>query len=623
MTWNYIYADNFARADGLVGNGWSTTNGGAPFVIKAQMANLPMSTDPSGATVVLRPPSESFVDQSMLIQIENMNYKTGCQLVLRYQDASDFYMLVVYLSTTTTLNYTLYKVVSGSITALQSGTFANFPLGHTINVGFTATGTNPTSLNCVAADVTAGGTSIFGFTVNDSSATPLQQAGRFALRSDSVIPPLKNCSAVNCSNDVALPASSALTAFGPGSGALWVSSVFTVTLVPDPSGVSSAVVVTPHSSAAAAFTPPTATIQVPSAGPVQASFVRSGTGLNVSDSITFTNNGGLTNPAALTYVEGGPVPSWQTDVSDFGARGDAKVVADAAMTAGTATLTSASAIFTSADVGKTVVVNGAGASAPLFTTITQLINPTTVTTAGNASTTVSNAVATYGTENTGAFQKALNWASANKGGLVVARAGGYLFTGHINIPDSVTLQGTYFAPTAHPAGNGGEGFGPTAAFPGQPGPLDNGTTFLLTEQTGGASGTAFCNVNNDSCLRGVVLYWPNQLATFPPGVTAPVAYPYAIQMNALNPAVQDIEVINAYGIINAVHTKRHIIRNVFGQVLAVGIRFRDAATLGALRMSITTPFGISTLLGRILLAPPRGRTIMPLVSRSSAQMNNS
>jgi hypothetical protein len=71
-------------------------------------------------------------------------------------------------------------------------------------------------------------------------------------------------------------------------------------------------------------------------------------------------------------------------------RGDAsKILTDGAITSGQATFTSASAVFTKQDEGKTITVNGAGpAGAALTTRIATFTNATTVVLGSNASTTV-------------------------------------------------------------------------------------------------------------------------------------------------------------------------------------------------------------------------------------------
>ena len=73
------------------------------------------------------------------------------------------------------------------------------------------------------------------------------------------------------------------------------------------------------------------------------------------------------------------------------------------------TLTSASASFTSADTGKTIMINGGAGNAggPLVTTIT-FSNSTTVTLGTGASVSGSAFVAVYGTDDTAAINSALS-----------------------------------------------------------------------------------------------------------------------------------------------------------------------------------------------------------------------
>lgn len=95
-------------------------------------------------------------------------------------------------------------------------------------------------------------------------------------------------------------------------------------------------------------------------------------------------------------------------VKDFGAKGNAlRLAAGGAVTASATAYTNATAAFTSADVGKRIVVAGAGAAAaPLITTIAAYVSPTAVTLTDAAGTTVTDAVTTYGTVDNAAFQAA-------------------------------------------------------------------------------------------------------------------------------------------------------------------------------------------------------------------------
>lgn len=129
----------------------------------------------------------------------------------------------------------------------------------------------------------------------------------------------------------------------------------------------------------------------------------------------------------------------------YGAVGDYRRVGDAAMTATSAQLTSATAGFTAGDVGKKILVDGAGvAGAPLVTTVSGYTNATTVQLAAAASTTVAGKTAEMGTDDTTAIQAAITAAKA-VGGTVRFAAKAY-FHGALNLTDgTLALEGAGFA----------------------------------------------------------------------------------------------------------------------------------------------------------------------------------
>lgn len=108
---------------------------------------------------------------------------------------------------------------------------------------------------------------------------------------------------------------------------------------------------------------------------------------------------------------GGSDP-WVFDVTAYGAKGDAQAVNDGAMSSGSAILTSATAAFTTGDVGKAISVKNAGPTGvtTLVTTIASRQSATQVTlTAANASGgAVSGAVVIWGSDDTAAIQAAVN-----------------------------------------------------------------------------------------------------------------------------------------------------------------------------------------------------------------------
>jgi hypothetical protein len=169
------------------------------------------------------------------------------------------------------------------------------------------------------------------------------------------------------------------------------------------------------------------------------------------------------------------------------------------------------------------------------------------------------------TDDTAAFQKAMDAAQKAGGGVVLAPAGNYFFAGHLNVPPSVTLAGVWQSVPAH---NG-------IRDPGLPKPTDDGTTFLVTEGAGREEGPAFITLNTNSVLKGVVLYYPEQNVD-----DAPKPYPWAVAMRGKNPATLAVELLNPYNGIDATRNERHLIRDVDGQPLRRGIQVDDIADIG-------------------------------------------
>jgi hypothetical protein len=160
------------------------------------------------------------------------------------------------------------------------------------------------------------------------------------------------------------------------------------------------------------------------------------------------------------------------------------------------------------------------------------------------------------TDDTAAFQKALDAAAMAGGGVVYAPRGNYFFAGSLNVPNAVTLAGVWQSVPAH---NG-------IRDRGLPKPTDDGTTFLVTAGAGSEEGAAFVTLNTNSTLKGVVLYYPEQNVD-----EEPKPYPWAIAMRGKNTAVLAVEMLNPYNGIDATRNERHLIRDVHGQPLRRGI----------------------------------------------------
>jgi hypothetical protein len=166
------------------------------------------------------------------------------------------------------------------------------------------------------------------------------------------------------------------------------------------------------------------------------------------------------------------------------------------------------------------------------------------------------AVADGQTDDTVAFQQALDAAGKAGGGVVYAPRGSYFFAGRLNVPSAITLAGIWQSVPAH---NG-------IRDRGLPKPTDDGTTFLVTAGAGSEDGPAFITLNTNSTLKVVVLYYPEQNVD-----EEPKPYPWAIAMRGKNPAVLAVEMLNPYNGIDATQNERHLIRDVHGQPLRRGI----------------------------------------------------
>lgn len=113
-----------------------------------------------------------------------------------------------------------------------------------------------------------------------------------------------------------------------------------------------------------------------------------------------------------------PASSASTDAtqiyaSQYGVLANGIIGTTGGITNGSTTFNDTNANFLLGDVGKAIIINGAGTSGQGFaTTIAAWISATSVTLATTASTTVTNANYGYGTDDTAAIQTAINTAAA-------------------------------------------------------------------------------------------------------------------------------------------------------------------------------------------------------------------
>jgi len=166
------------------------------------------------------------------------------------------------------------------------------------------------------------------------------------------------------------------------------------------------------------------------------------------------------------------------------------------------------------------------------------------------------AVADGMTDNTAAFQMALDTAGTAGGGVVSVPTGRYSFSGSLTIPKEVALRGVY------------------AYAPSHAGIRDNsdekpvyGSVLLPHANAGAEDAAPFVLLQTNSTLEGVCIFYPDQKPEGP----VPTPYPYAVALRGNNPALIDVELLNPYNGIDACQNQRALIRNIHGQPLHIGL----------------------------------------------------
>jgi len=133
-----------------------------------------------------------------------------------------------------------------------------------------------------------------------------------------------------------------------------------------------------------------------------------------------------------------------------------------------------------------------------------------------------NAAGNGVTDDTTAFQNALDQAASDGGGIVTVPTGKYLISTHLTIPTNVTLEGMY-------------------RTQGRAAPADAASTLYAVENAGNENGTPFITMNASSAIVGLQILYPNQTHTYPP-----VAYPWCIRGNGSHIGVRHMLLVNPY-----------------------------------------------------------------------------
>lgn len=185
---------------------------------------------------------------------------------------------------------------------------------------------------------------------------------------------------------------------------------------------------------------------------------------------------------------------------------------------------------------------------------------------GEYSVTDFGAVGDGQTDDTAAFQKALDAAGAT-GGVVKVPAAKFLIKGTLTIPADVTLEGAWRAPARSPQ--------------------SKGSTLLVTAGKGEPEGTPFLSMSECSMLNGLVIHYPEQEDKNPPH-----AYPWTVRGQGDNITILDTLMTNPYQAVDFGTNPcgRHLISRLYVQALYRGIVVDKCFDIGRIENVHVWPF---------------------------------
>ena len=190
-----------------------------------------------------------------------------------------------------------------------------------------------------------------------------------------------------------------------------------------------------------------------------------------------------------------------------------------------------------------------------------------------------NAVGDGTTDDTNAFQRALNDTGTMGGGIVFAPTGTYLINSHLIVPSATVLKGV----ASHVQRHWGDGTSKNVF----------GTTLLAVADAGNENGIPFISLAGDSSgIEGLQIFYPHQMARDPP-----VLYPWTIRCGQNgqvieNTFVKNVLLVNSWKGIDAAtnQSPRHWFEHIYGQPLSIGIAVDQCYDIGRISHIHFWPF---------------------------------
>ena len=174
------------------------------------------------------------------------------------------------------------------------------------------------------------------------------------------------------------------------------------------------------------------------------------------------------------------------------------------------------------------------------------------------------------TDDLRAFQQALDTAGARGGGVVQVPAAQFLIKGSLRLPKNVTLEGLWRAPQ-------------------RGAPPEGLSTLLAVSGRGDTEGEPFLRMGENSTLKGLTIFYPEQIKANPP-----IPYPWTVQADGPtdNLTIRDVTMINPYQAVDlgTYPTGRHYVANLYGYPLFKGIYINQCYDVGRIENIHFWPF---------------------------------
>lgn len=170
-------------------------------------------------------------------------------------------------------------------------------------------------------------------------------------------------------------------------------------------------------------------------------------------------------------------------------------------------------------------------------------------------------------DDTSAFQKAIDAAHEMGGNIVFVPRGDYLIAGTLDVREHVVLEGVFRGPTA--------------------GSQNRGSTLLAVAGKGEVEGTPFITLRQNATLHGITIFYPEQVQQDPPH-----PYPWTVRGIGDNCTLVDVLLVNPYQGIDfgTYPAGRHFIRNVGMEALYRGLYIDQCYDIGRVENLHIWPF---------------------------------